>query len=114
MPVVTPSAASIETVNAVPCGVWLSLTICFRPSWRQRSSVSVRQIRPRPYLAMKLIASGRDVLGGHHQVALVFAVFLVDQHDHAAGLEFFDNFQGGGEAHQSLSIVLVNCIMRST
>ena len=43
-----------------------------------------------------------DRLGGHHQVALVFAIFLVDQHDHAAGLEFFDNFQGGGEAHQLL------------
>ncbi|NWG40006.1 MAG: hypothetical protein HXY27_08615 [Hydrogenophilaceae bacterium] len=58
MPVVTPSAASIETVKAVPCGVWLSITICFSPSWRQRVSVSVRQIRPRPYLAMKLMASG--------------------------------------------------------
>ena len=58
MPVVTPVAASIDTVNAVPCGVRLSRTICCRPSWRQRSSVSVRQISPRPYLAMKLIASG--------------------------------------------------------
>ena len=32
MPVVTPVAASIDTVNAVPCGVWLSFTICLRPS----------------------------------------------------------------------------------
>ncbi len=39
------------------------------------------------------------VLGGHHQVALVFAVFLVDQHDHAAGFQFFDDFECGGEAH---------------
>jgi len=30
--------------------------------------------------------------GSHHQVALVFAVFFVDQYDHAAGLEFFDDF----------------------
>jgi hypothetical protein len=57
MPVVTPSRASIETVNAVPSGPVL------RRHHRQaeaveRSSVSARQIRPRPCLAMKLIASG--------------------------------------------------------
>ena len=58
IPVVTPSAASIETVKLVDSS-WLSLlTISGRRSWRQRSLVSVRQIRPRPYLAMKLIASG--------------------------------------------------------
>jgi hypothetical protein len=26
---------------------------------------------------------GRDVLGGHHEVALVLAVFFIDQDDHA-------------------------------
>ncbi len=58
MPVVTPSAASMETVKLVPCGVPLRVTINGRSSWRQRSAVSVRQIRPRPNRAMKLIASG--------------------------------------------------------
>ncbi|MBV6476229.1 MAG: hypothetical protein MOGDAGHF_01814 [Rhodocyclaceae bacterium] len=58
MPVVTPSAASMESVNAVPCGERLSRTISGRLSWRQRASVRVRQIRPRPNFAMKLIASG--------------------------------------------------------
>src|SRR6185369_14762488 len=58
MPVVTPLAASIETVNAVPIGARLSLTIKGRLSWRQRSSVSVRQTRPRACVAMKLIDSG--------------------------------------------------------
>ena len=57
MPVVTPCRASIETVKAVsnadsPMGV------C-RPSssWSQRASSSARQIRPRPWRAMKFTTS---------------------------------------------------------
>jgi len=38
----------------------------------------------------------RDVFGGHDEVALVFAVFFIDQHDHAAGFEFGDDFGGAG------------------
>ena len=59
MPVVTPSAASIETVKAVPC--WVPVVarhLRQAAACRQRSSVSVRQIRPRPCVAMKLMASG--------------------------------------------------------
>jgi hypothetical protein len=47
MPVVTPSAASIDTVKAVLNWLRLSRAIWLMPSWRQRSSVRVRQIRPR-------------------------------------------------------------------
>ena len=48
MPVVTPVAASIETVNAVPC--WVPLRAVIGGSCRrsQRSRVRVRQISPRP------------------------------------------------------------------
>ena len=35
---------------------------------------------------------GRDEVGGEHEVALVLAVLLVDEHDHAAGLEVGDDF----------------------
>jgi hypothetical protein len=35
---------------------------------------------------------GSDELGGEHQVALVLAVFLVDQDDHAAGAQLGDDF----------------------
>jgi hypothetical protein len=58
MPVVTPSAASMDTVNAVLYTVPLRAAMggSFRNS--QRSRVSVRQIRPRPKRAMKLMASG--------------------------------------------------------
>ena len=39
----------------------------------------------------------RHVLGGHDEVALVFAVLFVDQDDHAARLQFGDDFSGGGD-----------------
>jgi len=58
MPVDTPVAASIDTVNAVPCTVPLRTAIGGSCRRSQRSRVRVRQIRPRPNLAMKLIASG--------------------------------------------------------
>ncbi|MNF62213.1 hypothetical protein D3C84_438890 [compost metagenome] len=58
MPVVTPVAASMETVKAVAKALPLAGTICSRPRRWQCSSVRVRQIRPRASRAMKLIASG--------------------------------------------------------
>ena len=58
MPVVTPVAASIDTVNAVPCSAPLRAAIGGSCRRSQRSRVSVRQIRPRAWRAMKLIASG--------------------------------------------------------
>ena len=43
---------------------------------------------------------GRHVVGGEHQVAFVFAVFLVNQNDHAAGAhlghDIFDWGNKGG------------------
>ncbi len=44
---------------------------------------------------------GRDELGGQGQIALVFAVFVVDHHQHAAGAEFLDGLGDGGERHGS-------------
>src|SRR5258706_1760216 len=58
MPVVTPSAASIDTVKVVPCPERLAETISGSARCRQRSSVNVRQMRPRACRAMKLIVSG--------------------------------------------------------
>ena len=58
MPVVTPSRASIDTVNGVSNGDSFLAAMRSRPSSSQRSGVSDRQIRPRPSLAMKFTASG--------------------------------------------------------
>ena len=57
IPVVTPSAASIDTVKLVPKRVSFSWTIKGNSSILHFSSVSVRQIRPRPNLDIKLIWS---------------------------------------------------------
>jgi len=64
MPVVTPSRASIDTVKAVSCRVPLFRLISGRPSWSTLSFVIARQIRPRPYRAMKLTASGVAICAG--------------------------------------------------
>ncbi len=58
IPVVTPSLASMETVKAVDRGARFSTAIGGSRSWRARSGVMARQIRPRACLAMKLIWSG--------------------------------------------------------
>ena len=46
---------------------------------------------------MKLMASGRDLFGGHGEVAFVFAVLVVDEDDHAALADLFDGFFDGSE-----------------
>ena len=64
MPVVMPSRASMLTVNAVACATSLPCAISGRPSASTRWRVSARQIRPRPCLAMKLIASASQCWAG--------------------------------------------------
>src|SRR5580704_8975441 len=58
MPVVTPRRASMDSVKAVPKAEVFTGDMGGRCSSSQRSSVRARQIRPRPYLAMKLMAAG--------------------------------------------------------
>src|SRR3954468_12354593 len=58
MPVVTPSRASMVTVNGVLCGVSFLAGCSSRPSSSPRSGVSARQIQPPAWRVMKLIASG--------------------------------------------------------
>ena len=53
MPVVTPSAASTETVKSVEYISRFSATMRFRPSCSARPFEMGTQIRPRPCLAMK-------------------------------------------------------------
>ena len=56
---------------------------------------------------------GRAFFGGDDQVAFVFAVLVIDQHDHAAGLEFLDRFWNRAEWHSvyALGSVRLNCLM---
>ncbi len=64
MPVVTPSRASIDTVKAVSCREELEAAIIGNPRASSRSPGSVRQISPRPWVAMKLIAFGVHICAG--------------------------------------------------
>ena len=58
IPVLTPERASTDTVNAVPSGAVLRLTIMGKLNRSTRWLESAVQISPRPYLAMKLMSSG--------------------------------------------------------
>ena len=58
MPVVTPRAASTETVKSVRCVSRFCVTIRCKPSCSARSFEMGTQIKPRPCVAMKLTASG--------------------------------------------------------
>ena len=89
-PVVTPSRASTETVNARPCGVSLWSVICRRPSASQRSSVRHRRISPRVTMAMKLIASGVANWAAIVRSAFVLAVRCVDDDDELALADVLD------------------------
>ena len=64
IPVEMPSFASIETVKAVSLRLRLVRVIGSSPSWSARSLVKARQMRPRPWRAMKLIASGVAICAG--------------------------------------------------
>ena len=67
MPRVSPCRASMDTVNAVPSGAVFLATIIGRPKASIRSSAIGRQIKPRPYLAMKLMVSGVTVSAAIHR-----------------------------------------------
>ena len=89
MPVDTPWRASIETVNAVPSDAWLSRTII------GSSSLSIMRVVHREADQAARVGRhevdvlGRDELGGEHEVALVLAIFVVDEDHHLAGADVF-------------------------
>ncbi len=94
MPVVTPSAASIEIVKFVVWRTSVLLTINGRRSCSHRARVSVRQINPRPYFAMKLMSSARTFVAAHDEIAFVLALLVVEDHDHLAGANRRDDLLG--------------------
>ena len=109
MPVVTPCAASMDTVKLVPSGLLLSRTICDKPSWRQ-CVFGQRQADQAARVAdHEIDRFRRDKFGGEYQVAFVLAVFLVHQHDHAPGADLVDDF-----LYRCYICHVCACIIRST
>ena len=83
---VVPCLASMGTQNAVPnfalfCSSW---TMSGMRSSSSRSPVMGRQIEAAAVAGHEVDDLGRDLLGGDGEVALVLAVLVVDDHDHAA------------------------------
>ena len=58
-------------------------------------------MRPRPWVAMKLMASGVTNWAAMRQVALVLAILVVDEDDHLAGAHVGD---GAGDALGELRV----------
>ena len=111
MPVEMPSRASIETVNAVPCGASFWSVIWRRPSSSQRSGVRQRQIRPAAVGRHEVDRVGRHELRRDRQVALVLAILVVDDDDEPARADLLDRVLDrrerarlalGGRAHAAI------------
>ena len=90
MPVVTPSRASIETVNAVSNGDSFFAAIRSSPSSSQRSGVEREADQPAPLPRHEVDRLGRRELGGDREVALVLAVLVVADDDHPPGADVLD------------------------
>ena len=90
MPVVTPSRASIETVNGVWNGDSFLAAIRSSPSSSQRSGRQRQADQPAAVRGHEVDRLGRDELRRHREVALVLAVLVVAHHDHAAGADLLD------------------------
>ena len=104
MPVVTPWAASIDTVKFVPCD-----RAVLRDHRRQVEAPRVLggdrhadQAAAVPRHEVDLF--GRDEIGGEDEVALVLAVLLVDEHDHAPGLEVGDDLGNRTQGHGAVAL----------
>jgi hypothetical protein len=106
MPVVTPSRASMETVNAVDSGAVLLKRLYPLAGERQAD-------QPAPVHGHEVDRLGGRLLGGDDQVALVLAVLVIDQDDHAAGGDVGDDFLGCGQRGVQVdAVVLAACLTR--
>ena len=87
---VTPSAASIETVKAVWSGASFFAVIRLRPSSSQRCGGQRQADQPAAVGGHEVDRLGGRELRGHHQVALVLAILAVADDDHAATADLLD------------------------
>ena len=87
IPVVMPRRPSMLTVNAVCRGERLSAAIIVRPELRDALLGQRQADEPAPLARHEVDRLGRDQIGGHHQVALVLAILVVDEDHHPAGAD---------------------------
>ena len=89
MPVVTPSRASMDSVNAVPKCEVFSAVIGPKAQVVETLFGHGQADQAAAVLRHEVDGFGRDLFGGHGEVAFVFAVFVVDDDDHASGADLF-------------------------
>ena len=97
----TPSRASMDTVNFVPKSLPLARTISGRSSCSQRSRDIGMQIRPRPKRAMKLIASGVTCSAAITRSPSFSRSCVVHQDHHLALTDVLDQFFNAVELHET-------------
>ena len=86
----TPSAASIEIVKAVCSGASFLAVIRLRPSSVAALGGQGQADQAAAVLGHEVDGLGRRELGRHHEVALVLAVLVVADDDHAAAADLLD------------------------
>ena len=98
VPVSMPVRASNLTVKAVPMRLVLT-DVCGSRCRRSHISLDMaRQRMPRPWREHEVDGFRRRLLGGDDEVALVLAVFVIDEDDHAALAQLVDSLLDGTEA----------------
>ena len=95
MPVVTPSAASIDSVKLVRV-VGVGLADHQRQPQLPAAIAGQRQADQAAAVpGHEIDVLGADLRGGHDEVAFVLAVLVVHQHDHPALPDVFENLVDG-------------------
>ena len=92
-----PWRASIETVNAVPSGARFSRTIIGRPELVALLLGEREADEPAAVRGHEVDVLGRDALGGDAEVALVLAILVVHEDDHATGADFLQRLFDGDD-----------------
>ena len=93
----TPSRASIETVNAVSWRVPLLRLIRSSPSCIDALLGQRQADQPAAVLRHEVDRVGRRHLRGDDQIAFILAVLVIDQDEHAAVARLVDDLLGRGE-----------------
>ena len=97
VPVVVPRRASIGSQKGVPNAEVLRGEIGFRVEHVAALLGEREADQAAPEFRHEIDGFGRDFLGRHGQVAFVFAVFVVDEDDHAALANFVESLVNRGE-----------------
>ena len=99
IPVETPVVASIEIVKGRPVGIGVVRRLHRQVQPVADLSRHRRADQTSPFLGHEVHGLRRDLVSEHGEVALVLAVRVIDEDDHAPLLQVFDDLGDGGDGH---------------